>query len=77
MNSTQTRRRWAWGFLLFGVVYGVVVAVMIITGALSTTLWFTVAAMAMLAASQALNLRAISRTERRERTHEHPEAHSA
>lgn len=51
----------AWGSIIFGSVFGLLVAVLILVGVLTTTLWWTVAAMALLVLSNALNLRAIRR----------------
>ncbi|MGR6742163.1 hypothetical protein ACU6RU_09030 [Microbacterium sp. F1-18] len=64
MRSTESRRKWAWVGLWFGVIYGVIVALLLIAGVLAPGLWFTVVAMVLLAVSQGLVLRSISREER-------------
>lgn len=45
------------GLTVFGVLFGVVCAVLILTGVVSGTLWFTVVAMALLVLSQGLTIR--------------------
>lgn len=52
-NSTGMQ----WGLLIFGALFGLVCAVLILTEVLSPTLWFTVIAMGCLVLSQALLIR--------------------
>jgi len=52
-NSTGMQ----WGLLIFGALFGLVCAVLILTEVLSPTLWFTVIAMGCLVLSQALQIR--------------------
>lgn len=46
------------GLLLFGAVFGLLCAVLILAGVLGPTLWVTVVAMVLLVISQALTIRA-------------------
>ena len=54
-NGTSTGIQW--GLIVFGAVFGLVCAVLILVEVLSPTLWFTVIAMACLVLSQALVIR--------------------
>lgn len=54
-NGTSTGMQW--GLLIFGALFGLVCAVLILTEVLSPTLWFTVIAMGCLVLSQALLIR--------------------
>lgn len=54
-NGTSTGVQW--GLIVFGALFGLVCAVLILTEVLSPTLWFTVIAMACLVLSQALTIR--------------------
>lgn len=63
MNRRRFSPKVAWGLLIFGVVYGILCTVLILTGVLGPTLWFTVAAMALLALSSGMQL---ARTRRRD-----------
>ncbi len=56
MNRRRFSPKVAWGLLIFGVVYGILCTVLILTGVLGPTLWFTVAAMALLALSSGMQL---------------------
>ncbi|WP_455904699.1 LPXTG cell wall anchor domain-containing protein [Microbacterium sp.] len=46
--------RVSFGLMIFGAVFGSLCAVLILTGVVSSTLWFTVIAMALLVISQGL-----------------------
>ncbi|WP_301110614.1 hypothetical protein [Microbacterium sp.] len=59
-NGTSTGIQW--GLIVFGALFGLVCAVLILTEVLSPTLWFTVIAMACLVLSQALAIRSKRRS---------------
>ena len=61
MQTSSNGVALAWGAMIFGTVFSLVVGVLILFGVLTTTLWWTVAAMVLLVLSNALNLRAIRR----------------
>lgn len=58
MRDNGTNTNVNLGLLIFGGAFGLVCAVLILTGVLSPTLWFTVIAMALLVVSQWLAIRA-------------------
>lgn len=64
MTNPAHRRTAAKALMVFGVVYGLVVGVLVLTGVLSSGLWFTVAGMVLLALSQWMTLRSLNRGDR-------------
>ncbi len=63
--TTQWRSTtWNWWGLGFALTFGSLCTALILTGVVGGTVWWTAAAMGLLAVSSALNIRAISRRNR-------------
>lgn len=65
MNGRWRSTAWNWWGLGFALVLGTLCVILILTGVVGGTVWWTAAAMGLLAISSALNIRAISRNNSR------------
>lgn len=65
MNGQWRSATWNWWGLAFALVFGTLCVILILTGVVGGTVWWTAAAMGLLAISSALNIRAISRNNRK------------
>lgn len=62
MSDTDRRTRISYGLMVFAAIFALTCVVLIVTGVVGPTVWFTVVAMALLALSQWLNIRARRRS---------------
>ncbi|KAA0960886.1 hypothetical protein [Microbacterium sp. ANT_H45B] len=62
MSDTDRRTRISYGLMVFAVLFALTCVILIATGVVGPTVWFTVVAMALLALSQWLNIRARRRS---------------
>lgn len=65
MNGQWRSTTWNWWGLAFALVLGSLCVILILTGAVGETVWWTAAAMGLLTISSTLNIRAISRNNRK------------
>lgn len=56
MRRREVNPKTAWAILIFGLLYGILCTVLILTGVVTPTLWFTVIAMVLLAISGGIQL---------------------
>lgn len=61
MQTPRSKKTFARVLLWFGLIYGVVMSALILAGVMGPGLWITVAAMALVAVSQWMTLRSLSR----------------
>ena len=61
MSTRWRNTAWNWWGLAFALTFGTLCVVLILTEVVGTTVWWTAAAMGLLALSSALNIRAIAR----------------